>query len=110
MGGHVKRASKGRVKGWHRMHNDPMFARKEVGRHLGQYGAAQTHLERQGVGVGDLFLFFGLFREDGGEPHHRIFAYMYVSEVIHLATCDEEATAMVRISSSSPCAGDARQQ
>ncbi len=29
---------------------------------LGQTGAAQTHLSNQGVGSGDLFLFFGLFR------------------------------------------------
>ena len=28
----------------------------------GQVGAAQRHLENQGVGVGDVFLFFGLFR------------------------------------------------
>lgn len=89
MGGHVMRASKGRVKGWHRMHNDPMFAREEGWAALGQYGAAQTHLERQGVGVGDLFLFFGLFCKDGDEPHHRIFGYMVVSEVIDLATCDD---------------------
>ena len=30
---------------------------------LGQTGAAQTHLEGQGVGPGDVFLFFGWFRE-----------------------------------------------
>jgi hypothetical protein len=28
----------------------------------GQDGSSQTHLENEGVGVGDLFLFFGLFR------------------------------------------------
>ena len=30
---------------------------------LGQTGTAQSHLSNQGVGVGDLFLFFGWFRE-----------------------------------------------
>lgn len=30
---------------------------------LGQTGAAQTHLERCGVGHGDIFLFFGWFRQ-----------------------------------------------
>ena len=54
---------------------------------FGQCGAAQTHLERQGVREGDIFLFFGLFRdwEQGGEPHHRIFAYLEVEQVIPLA-------------------------
>ena len=28
---------------------------------LGQAGIAQGHLERQGVGAGDVFLFFGLY-------------------------------------------------
>jgi len=90
MGGHVRRASRGKVKGWHRAHNDPMFAHNDDWAILGQYGAAQTHLERQGVGPGDLFLFFGLFQEEGGDPHHRIFGYLYVGEVIPLATCDAQ--------------------
>ena len=38
-----------RKKGWH-----PLF---------GQSGAAQGHLDNQGVRIGDLFLFFGLFQE-----------------------------------------------
>jgi hypothetical protein len=35
---------------------------------FGQLGGAQGHLRNEGVGAGDLFLFFGLFREvtDGG--------------------------------------------
>jgi hypothetical protein len=35
---------------------------------LGQIGAAQTHLEKQGVGPGDVFLFFGWFR---AVEHHQ---------------------------------------
>ena len=54
---------------------------------LGQCGAAQTHLERQGVGLGDLFVFFGLFRAEGGKPHHRIFGYLQVAEVTALHAC-----------------------
>jgi hypothetical protein len=42
-------AAMSRPAGWR-----PMF---------GQTGAAQSHLSNQGVGVGDLFLFFGWFRE-----------------------------------------------
>ena len=86
LGGHAKRASRGKLAGRHRCHNDPMFL--PDGRALlGQCGAAQTHLERQGVGVGDLFIFFGLFREGTGEPHHRIFGYLRVEEVVDLTTC-----------------------
>lgn len=90
MGGHAKRASRGKVRGYHRMHNDPMFHAKEGWAALGQYGAAQTHLEKQGVGEGDLFLFFGLFCEEGGTPHHRFFGYLYVGEIVRLAQCNEE--------------------
>ncbi len=54
---------------------------------FGQTGAAQTHLENNGVGVGDVFLFFGLFASrDGGDRHHRIFGYMQVDEVRHLGS------------------------
>ncbi len=45
----LDRASVRRARGWR-----PVF---------GQTGAAETHLQNQGVGPGDLFLFFGWFRE-----------------------------------------------
>lgn len=57
---------------------------------FGQVGAAQGHLRNQGVGVGDLFLFFGLFRpavrhEDGwrwdGEAAHHLFGWLRVGMV-----------------------------
>ncbi|MDR6847721.1 hypothetical protein J2Y57_000916 [Sphingomonas sp. BE137] len=48
---------------------------------FGQCGAAQSHLSNQGVGVGDIFLFFGLFADEAtGERHHRIFGYLRVEE------------------------------
>jgi hypothetical protein len=47
---------------------------------FGQSGSAQGHLRRQEVGIGDVFLFFGLFAdEDSGERHHRIFASMEIA-------------------------------
>ncbi|MGB3797360.1 MAG: hypothetical protein WA957_13785 [Alteraurantiacibacter sp.] len=84
LGEHAALASRGRVKAADLCHHDPMFlsGKRAV---LGQCGAAQTHLERQGVGMGDCFIFFGLFREDGGRPHHRIFAYLQIEEVLPLA-------------------------
>ncbi|WP_137400984.1 Nmad3 family putative nucleotide modification protein [Echinicola rosea] len=60
---------------------------------LGQTGAAQGHLAKCGVGKGDLFLFFGTFRQtEMGEQGltyrkdapevHMIFGYLQVEEVI----------------------------
>lgn len=85
LGEHAARASKGRLGPGDLCHHDPMFV--EGGTCLfGQCGAAQTHLERQGVEAGDVFLFFGLFRDQaGGEPHHRIFGYLEVDEIAPLA-------------------------
>lgn len=64
---------------------------------FGQCGAAQTHLRTQGVGKGDLFLFFGWFRQaeerDGrlrfawGAPDlHALFGYLEVGEVVPIPT------------------------
>lgn len=61
---------------------------------FGQSGAAAGHLRNQGVGPGDLFLFFGLFRHttvrDGAlafDPafgaFHAIFGWLLVSEVLY---------------------------
>ncbi|WP_271078817.1 hypothetical protein [Aurantiacibacter sp. MUD61] len=88
LGGHARRASRGKLSGRHRCHNDPMFW-DDGQALLGQCSAAQTHLANHGVGQGDVFLFFGLFREDGGAPHHRIFGYLQVERVVHLAECSE---------------------
>ncbi len=83
LGDHCARASKGRHDAEALCHHDPMFL--PDGRCLfGQVGAAQTHLANQGVGVGDVFVFFGLFREEGGDPHHRIFGFLEVEELIAL--------------------------
>ncbi len=84
LGDHAAKASRGRLGSDDLCHHDPMFL-DEGTCVFGQCGAAQTHLERQGVGVGDVFLFFGLFaEEDGGEPHHRIFGYLKVEQTIAL--------------------------
>ena len=58
-------------------------------------GAAQTHLENNNVKVGDLFLFWGWFREtitlnkkkvfsreDPG--HYRFFGWLQIGKIIHL--------------------------
>ena len=81
----VERITRGRLNDADLCHHDPMF---ELGRcAFGQTGAAQGHLANNEVGVGDVFLFFGLFSEiDGNNPHHRIFGYLEVSDVTKLGT------------------------
>ncbi|MGN3973753.1 hypothetical protein [Tsuneonella sp. SYSU-LHT278] len=92
LGNHVVRASRGRHHGSEECHHDPMFL--EGGTCLfGQCGAAQTHLANRGVGLGDVFLFFGLFREAGHAPHHRIFGYIVVEEILVVAALEEERRA-----------------
>ena len=87
LGEHAARASRGRHGAKSLCHHDPMF--RDGGQVLlGQCGAAQTHLANHSVGAGDVFLFFGLFREGGGKPHHRLFGYLRVEEVLPLATME----------------------
>lgn len=81
----VARVTNQRLNGKNLCHCDPMF---ENGRcAFGQTGAAQSHLRNQGVGVGDVFLFFGLFANAvGRDRHHRIFGYLKVEEVKNLGS------------------------
>ena len=84
LGDHAARASRGRLGADDLCHHDPMFLGEGTCL-FGQCGAAQTHLANQGVRQGDVFLFFGLFREEGGAPHHRIYGYLEVVEIVALA-------------------------
>jgi hypothetical protein len=92
--------SAGRLDGELRVHADPQLlppadALPGWRPCLGQAGAAAGHLRRQGVGPGDLFLFFGWFRDvelrrgrwayRPGAPHrHLIFGWLEVGEVLPL--------------------------
>jgi len=80
LGDIVEQVTKGRLSRSSLCHHDPMF---EAGRcAFGQTGAAQSHLRNQGVGIGDVFLFFGLFANaDGRDRHHRIHGYLEVESV-----------------------------
>jgi Nucleotide modification associated domain 3 len=81
----VEHMTRGRIGGDDLCHEDPMFSKGRWA--FGQTGAAQSHLERNGVGVGDVFLFFGLFASyDGRDRHHRIFGYLEVDEVRRLGS------------------------
>ncbi len=72
-------------------HNDPDL---EMGA-FGQVSSAQSHLNNQNVGSGDLFLFFGWFREaervhcnyrykSNALDHHRIFGWMFVDQKLEV--------------------------
>ena len=77
LGDTVMQVTRGKIAPDAACHDDPMFAEGHCW--LGQVGAAQGHLEKQGVREGDHFLFFGLFADpETGERHHRIFGHMRV--------------------------------
>lgn len=79
LGDVVTRITKGRITGADLCHHDPMFVGDRC--IFGQTGAAQSHLARHRVGRGDLFLFFGLFRDETTrERHHRFFGYLKVED------------------------------
>ena len=85
LGEQAAKASRGKLGANDLCHHDPMF-RDDGTCIFGQHSAAQTHLEGRGVGLGDVFLFFGLFaEEETREPHHRIFGYLKVEEITRLA-------------------------
>jgi Nucleotide modification associated domain 3 len=91
--------SNGRLGIQSKIHLDPDLDRPPTSRHpgwrptLGQTGAAQGHLARQNFGSGDVFLFFGWFREVElvaqhwryvrAAPHqHVLFGWLEVDEVL----------------------------
>ena len=83
--------SKNKIRPTDTCHNDPNLLTGQ----FGQVGAAQTHLENNKVGIGDLFLFWGWFREtkkiknkilfDKRDPgHYRLFGWFQIGKVIEL--------------------------
>lgn len=83
----VETATRGKLTGADLCHDDPIFGTAPSGEVMcwfGQFGSAQGHLEKHGVGPGDHFVFFGLFADpDTGERHHRIFGHMRARLVGH---------------------------
>ncbi len=106
MGALVKQLSKGRISGSHAVHLDPDISANAINRDynfkplFGQCGAAQSHLASFDVGPGDLFLFFGWFREvevfkrrwryvPGAPDRHVIYGWLQIKKVIpveHIAS------------------------
>lgn len=103
--GLTRRAGRPRVRATDRAHLDPDLRRDARPRPdgwraaFGQIGAAQRHLEGQGVGAGDLFLFFGWFRaaeragdayryRPGAADRHVLFGWLQVDTVLDVAGGD----------------------
>ena len=99
----VVQLTRGRVRARHRAHLDPDLRDGSMPRDsgwrplFGQAGAAQAHLERNLVGVGDLFLYFGWFRRverigrgvrvvRKAPDLHVIFGWMQVGKIIDVTS------------------------
>lgn len=92
LGDHAVQASGGKIRGDALCHHDPMFT--PDGRcYFGQCQSAQGHLANEGIGPGDVFLFFGLFARPDGERHHRLFGYLEVEQVVPIAGAARETLA-----------------
>lgn len=102
----VSDLTKGRVRPDHFAHLDPDLDRGSLTRQegwqpaFGQTGSAQGHLRNCGVQEGDLFLFFGLFRNicfDSGvlewqlhsTRRHVIWGWLQIGKVIAMDDCDK---------------------
>ncbi len=94
----VKNLSREKINGATRVHVDPDLDYASLPRDynwrplFGQCGAAQSHLQSLGVGSGDLFLFFGWFKQvesyrrrwryvPGAADEHVIYGWMQVDSV-----------------------------
>ena len=95
----VSQLTGGRISAHSRAHIDPDLVQNSLLRLagwrpiFGQTGPAQSHLRKNGVGPGDLFLFFGLFRRievrDGFytwvknvRPCHVIWGWLQIAEIL----------------------------
>ncbi len=105
----VEQLTKGAVSADRRCHLDPDLDATSLPRPdgwkpaFGQEGTAQTHLERQGVGPGDLFLFFGWFRKvepnprggwryvGGARDVHQLFGWLQIDQILRVGSNVEAA-------------------
>lgn len=95
--------SGGRIDGDTLLHLDPDLELDSTTRKpgwtpaFGQVGAAQSHLNNQNVGVGDIFLFFGWYRHvefknmrwqyvPGEKDFHSLFGWLQIGEVLAIDT------------------------
>lgn len=99
----VKHLSNERLNSWDRVHLDPDLNAHSIERQeefqaaFGQCGAAQSHLASHQIGPGDLFLFFGWYRQveyvkrrwryvTGAPDQHIIFGWLQISRLVSVAS------------------------
>lgn len=99
----VEHLTGGQIPQHYRAHLDPVLVRGSLPRQsgwrpiFGQGGQAQGHLRNNRIGVGDLFLFYGLFRHvehrnsvyswaTKTKPCHVIWGWLQVAEVLPLGS------------------------
>ena len=105
----VEQLTKGRISRNRYCHLDPDLDATSLPRAngwrpaFGQIGAAQSHLANQGVGPGDLFLFFGWFRSvepdaavgwhyrKAAASVHLLFGWLQIDEVLEIGSNIEAA-------------------
>ena len=109
MGDIIRDLAPARVRPDHFAHLDPDLDPGTVHRQkgwrpiFGQTGSSQRHLANSGVGAGDVFLFFGLFRKaqyrnerlsfvGGAKPAHVLFGWLQVDSVRAADECLAELT------------------
>lgn len=109
----VRDLTRGKFSGPEIAHLDPDLAHNTRPRKpgwrpaLGQVGAAQSHLEGQGVSVGDVMLFFGWFRpiiqqdnawkfQPGSEAIHACFGYLQIGESLLLGPRPDTAAILAQ--------------
>ena len=97
----VRSLTKGRLNGWEKAHLDPDLCAEAIERQpgwkpvFGQAAAAQGHLQGQNIAVGDLFLFFGWFRQTryddkklvfkkDAPDQHVFFGWLQIGQILDL--------------------------
>lgn len=105
MGNLVSDLTKEKIPSSYFAHLDPDLYSGSIPRHpewkpiFGQTGAAQGHLRNNGVTTGDIFLFFGLFRQvvycagkaewDTDSPlRHVLWGWLQIDEILKVDDCD----------------------
>ena len=106
LGSLVSNLTGGRILASHFAHLDPDINSESLPRHsewlpiFGQTGAAQGHLRNNFVQAGDIFLFFGLFRNviksagklvwDKRSPlRHVLWGWLQIDKVLNIDSCDQ---------------------
>jgi len=101
----VSALTKDKIPPSHKAHLDPDLIHSCLSRHqewrplLGQVKAAQGHLRKQNITSGDIFLFFGLFREiestisgmrfkQNSTPKHLLWGWLQIDEIIAVDSCN----------------------